>query len=240
MYKCSFCHNSYSHKVALHNHKKICGFDKKPIISLRPKKTVEKNSDDLITVIKQMNDKMDRMNQNVSKNINEMNRKIDNINEKSTHTVNNVSTNVSIVNNIITERLPKCFYTALIDKLGKKKAVNLVNLAASKNCPIDIYKELFPSCKMADNPVIFEGNTFKFLSDEGEIVCDDSIIDRIVNNVQTAMLYASSDLIKESLAINKTKQLYELYDIGSIQRNVRKIKLIKKQLIEYIKKQLVA
>ena len=91
---------------------------------------------------------------------------------------------------------------------------------------------------MKDNPVIYEDNTFKYL-DGDEIVCDNKIIVKIAEQIQTAMLYASSNLITESIKINKTHQLYDIYDIGKIQNNVKNSCLIEKQVSGYIKLELI-
>ena len=152
---------------------------------------------------------------------------------------NNINNNLSITNNInITEKIPKCFYSELVDRLGKKNAVNFINLHSAKNDPIKIYQELFPSKNLSENPVLYENRQFKYLDSSGELTYGPEIIDKITDHIQVAMLYASSSLIDESLKMNSTKRLFELYDIGSIQRNVRKVKYIKQQVLEYIKTQL--
>ena len=91
---------------------------------------------------------------------------------------------------------------------------------------------------MADNPVIYDEETVKYLEDN-KIMADNKIIVRIAREIQKAMLYASSDLITESVRINMTDQLYDIYDIGRIQDNVQKVNIIKKQVSNYIKLELI-
>ena len=96
---------------------------------------------------------------------------------------------------------------------------------------------LFPSNKIEDNPIIYHNNMYQYLdSNSNEIISTESkdIIRQIARDIQTAMLMASNDLIKQSIKENITNQLYDVYDIASIQENVCGFKEIEEQLINYI------
>ena len=236
MYKCSYCLNNFSRRSALNVHQKKCIYKRTPkITTKKPVQPATQASQpissvsetDLVSVMAQM-----------SANMNKLTEKIEKL-EKKPYQINNQINNINNHQNIvITEKLPDCFYSALVNKLGKTKAINLLNLSSASNAAINIYKELYPSNRLKDNPVIYENNTFKYL-DGNEVVCDNEIIAEIAKQIQTAMLYASSNLITESIKINKTHQLYDIYDIGKIQNNVRNTGLIERQVSGYIKLELI-
>jgi len=246
MYKCHYCFRTYKHRQSLHTHKKKCVYQRSPKIIQKPENDPEIESPQIQTQIKpklqthvRTQSQADNVDMsNLMDKINSITSNIKELMDKPQHTTNNIVNNIINNNVIITEKLPACFYNALISKLGKKEAVNLLNLSSASNSAINIYKELYPSNKMKDNPVIYEDNSFKYL-EGNEIVSNNSIITKIAEQIQTAMLYASSNLITESIKIEKTDQLYDIYDIGKIQNNVRNRYLIEKQLSGYIKLELI-
>ena len=231
MYQCKFCYKQYKQKRSQLKHQKECKIMQGALITPKqPPKTVENNNNILLTSINHLLKKhMDRIDKRIDEKIGKI------------ETPKQIINNNNIINNVtITQKLPKCIFSELVNRMGQQKAVNMINLYSAKNEPLKIYKELYPSKILEDNPVIFENNSFKFLAEDGEIVYDQAIIQQIADNVQAAMLYASSHLIDESLKLNSTKRLFELYDIGSVQRNVRKIKFIKQQIQNYIISELSA
>lgn len=222
MPKCDYCLKEFKRHQYVLKHQKICSYRKSPKIK------VKDTTNEMFSILINQNKKIAEELHHIK------NKPYQQIN----NTINNVN-NVNNVNNIIiTEKLPECFYNALVDKLGKTKAINLLNLSSASNSAINIYKELYPSKKILDNPVIYQDNTFKYL-EGNEVISDNRIISQIAKQIQTAMLYASSNLITESIKINKTDQLYDIYDIGKIQTNVRNTGLIEKQVSGYIKLELI-
>ena len=44
----------------------------------------------------------------------------------------------------------------------------------AENDPVGIYKILFPSNKMSENPIIYQNKVFRFLSDDDEVQIETS------------------------------------------------------------------
>ena len=243
MRQCPFCLRMLSSSKTLYKHKKNCVYKTSPIIRVKEQPEDPKYNA-LMNKIIELTDKIDNLAQKPREVHNHIKRvdKIEHIdkqvNQKIDKQVNQQINHQQINQVVITKELPKCFYQALIDKMGKTDAVNLINSSTASNSGINIYKELYPSKKVADNPVIYDEETFKYLEDN-KIMADNKIIVRIAREIQKAMLYASSDLITESVRINMTDQLYDIYDIGRIQDNVQKVNIIKKQVSNYIKLELI-
>ena len=150
---------------------------------------------------------------------------------------------ININNIVLSEKLPtggpSALYDAVIEKLGSKKGNDALAKLAEDSDAVGIYQILFPSEKMSGNPVIYENNQFKFLSEDDKIEFGEHIIDELTRQVKAAMLYASNALIRHSMEINKTEKLYEYYNLGKIQTNALKVKLFKKQLENHIKNKLL-
>jgi len=231
MHKCTYCLKTYKHRSGLYKHQKECIYKRCPKIIEKQQVQVQAR-----TQIPSTDSVMSAVLNNINANMNKINEELKELKEKPYEIKNQIN---NVNNIIITKELPECFYQALVNKLGKTKAINLLNLSSASNSAINIYKELYPSNKVEDNPVIYEDNTFKYLEGD-KIVCDNKIITAIAKQIQTAMLYASSNLITESIRINKTHQLYDIYDIGKIQSNVRNTGLIEKQVSGYIKLELIS
>jgi len=154
----------------------------------------------------------------------------------TTSTNNNSTKNINMTNNLnLTKKLPESMFQALIDKVGRKNAVQLLIESCNDNDTIKIYKKLFPSQKLSDNPIIYHNNHFKYLDNNNKIVINDEIIQKVARDIQTAMLYASSEFITESIITKQTDRLYEVYDIGDIQGNISDLCIITDQLTDYIK-----
>jgi len=220
MKQCNFCKRVFVTRQALCKHRKLCSLSGKPIIT---KKKVKINTDpqnaELQQNIKDLEEKMEKMQ---SHNITQVN--ID---------ITNQQQNLNI-----TKRLPDSFYQALLDKIGNNGLLSLLDVDDLN--VVDIYKKIFPSNKIADNPVVYHDQDFKYLNDAGEIISGDDIIDIIARNIQTALLHASNSLISESLKTNCTNNLYDVYDIGKIQRGISDVNQMKQQLSSYIKLELIS
>jgi len=146
-------------------------------------------------------------------------------------TVTNIT---NVTNIIITKKLDEDFFQAVSDKLGHNKALDLFNTSIADNDVVEIYKQLYPSNKLAENPVVFHDNTFKYLDQDNNLISDNSILTVIARRLQLALLHASNELISTSILAGRTNQLYELYDIGKIQSNIKNFDEIKNQIGNYI------
>jgi len=173
---------------------------------------------ELINVVKNLNEDMNDFKQEIRQEIS----------KKPQITINNI---------VIKERLHDDFFEALVDKYGKNYTMKLLNTECDA---VAIYKKLYPSNRLEDNPIIYHNETFKYLDETNNIISDDAIIDIVARKIQTALLHASNSLICESIKTQKTNQLYDLYDIGEIQSNLTNIDQIKNQLSAYIKVELIS
>jgi len=239
---CSYCHKGFKHKTNLIKHIKKCIYKKSPIIVKKPSSIKQsepepepepepenKDIKALISVVKGLSEDIGQMKHQIS--------------QQQPHItihdnrVSNVS-NVNTVNNfVIKERIPDDFYKALRDKVGYSGTLKIMDdlSKADKIDAVSIYKQLYPSNKIADNPVVYHNDTFKYLDDNDQIVSDNSIIHILAKKIQTALLHASNNLITESIKTKNTSQLYDVYDLRDIQGNISNIEVIKQQLADYIK-----
>ena len=220
MYNCSVkCGQVFKTRNGLCKHRKGCQHAQ----SAKIKKSL--NNKDLITVIEKMEEKMSAVYTKVDELSNEP------------------RTQININNIVLTEKLPsggpKSFYDEIIKKFGEKSGNDKIVFLAENSDAVGVYQLLYPSEKMSDNPVIYENNEFKFLSDGDKIEYGEQVINRVTKHVKAAMLYASNAIIKASLELNKTEKLYEYYNLGNIQGNALKEKLFRKQISNYIKNKLI-
>jgi len=224
--QCKYCLKYFAYPRSLKRHQLHCNHTIKPII--------KKKEEEIRPVDKFI------INQ-----LNEINKKVDEIRDsKQQMLLPTDAYNKVILPNadahtkiIIKQKLPTDFYAAIIEKLGKNNALLSINKATANRSALDLYKMLFPSNKIEDNPIIYHNNMYQYLdSNSNEIISTESkdIIRQIARDIQTAMLMASNDLIKQSIKENITNQLYDVYDIASIQENVCGFKEIEEQLINYI------
>ena len=228
MYKCKFgCGKSYNQRTSLRKHYKTC--DKQHINLKNNDQTKQ-----LITVIENMENRMERKMEQMQQGFADVKFLVANSEPKTLININNI---------VLTEKLPsggpKSFYDEIIKKFGEKHGNDKLAFLAGKSDAVGVYKMLYPSEKMSDNPVIYENNQFKFLSDDDEIKFGEEVIHRVTKHVKAAMLYASNAIIKTSLDLNKTERLYEYYNLGNIQGNALKEKMFQKQIAEYIKNKLI-
>jgi len=234
MYKCEYCKRIYQRRSSLSQHRKKCIHKPTDIndITKLLESTRAKQEEQHKLIQQQQHQKAAEMLNN-EKFLNAV-RQI--IREETNRLPQNITNNITNV--IITKHLPDCFYQALVDKLGAVETNKFLNITAAENKPIEIYKKLYPSGIKSENPVIYENDNFKYLKDN-QVVADNSIIKQIARKIQAAMLMASSSLINESIKINKTNQLYDIYDIGQIQKNLTDIECIEQQISDYIKVELI-
>lgn len=79
--------------------------------------------------------------------------------------------------------------------------------------------------KTSDNyPMACSGGThFRYINSEFELVDDadgERLVKTIINNIQNAALIASNKLIRKYMGQNKVGDLFEVYDLGQIQKGV--------------------
>jgi len=222
MYECRFCKNTFSSNNSLFNHTKNCVFRKTPSIKKR-------------TVLIQAKQSVE---QTLAQRVSDMEQQIKDIDSKINITP--PQTKITQVNVNIIKQLPGCFYEALVEKIGKPEIAKLLGTEFSESGynAVNVYKKLFPSKRLEDNPIVFSDDGFKYLNSNNEIVTDNEIIDIIAHKIQTALLYASNQLIGQCIKSNNTNQLYDLYDIGEIQRSLSNVNEMKHQLSNYIKLEL--
>jgi len=219
MKKCNFCNHTFSTRQSLSIHLKTCIFRSKPVIKRKTNPTVQK--------IEQIQNASD--NAEIKELLREIKTEI--INRPAPIVINNINNNVTI-----TQKLPKCFYEALVQKIGTQGIADMFdqNRESTELDALTIYKKLYPSNKIEDNPVVFHDNHFKYLNDNNEVVVDDNIIRVIARKIQNALLHASNMLITESIKLNTTNKLYDVYNIGEIQNNIRDMDQMQDQISDYI------
>ena len=227
------CKLAFKSRFNLSAHRKKCPHKN---LIIQKKSTI--NEEKLVKKMNQMEKQQMLMNQQMCVMQKQIADGFIDMKKSSGHNIN-----IGINNIILTAKLPsggpKCFYDAIIDKLGSKQGNDRIAKLAADSDAVGIYKLLYPSDKMSENPVVYENKQFKFLSDDNQVTFGAEILLRVTKQVKAAMLYASNALIQTALEINKTERLYEYYNLGNIQGNALKEKQYKKQLSDYIKHQLI-
>ncbi len=110
-------------------------------------------------------------------------------------------------------------------KLGDIPAIEiLLTNFMSKNY-IKIINAAYLSGKSSDNyPMACAGkNHFRYINDKYMLVDDidgEKLVKTIINNIQNAALIASNKLIRKYMGENKVGDLFEVYDLGQIQKGV--------------------
>ena len=94
----------------------------------------------------------------------------------------------------------------------------------SKNY-IKIIDTAYLDNKSSDNyPMACSGGThFRYINSDFELVDDadgERMVKTIINNIQNAVLMASNKLIRKYMGQNKVGDLFEVYDLGQIQKGV--------------------
>ena len=236
MYKCkNGCGKTYTQYTNLRRHYKTCNHN--PEIKIRDKELIS-----TMNVMKQ--EFTNTVKQQITEMNTQMQEKISAVKQEISVMAKTPTTqNINIMNINITKKLPsggpRAFYDQIIGKLGHKKGMDVVASLAGENDPVGIYKILFPSNKMSENPIIYQNKVFRFLSDDDEVQIGDSVISRVTKHVKAAMLYASNDIIEYCMTKNNTRQLYEHYSLKEIQGNALKEKFIEQEIINHIKHNLI-
>ena len=200
MFNCEHCHAQFSDRSNKNRHQRT-------FCKNRPKKikivvNVKKKEN---SIYQQLRKELD----DVSKEINE----IKNSKELITQPIINVNINNYMV---ITDDI----YGKLVDKMGKDSAIRFLATNASRGDCVSILRKLYlEGIPRKLYPIACKDNNFRYLNDRREIV-EDIGGKKIVSNLQNAMLYASTQLIKEHIDSTNTDQLYELYDMGKIQEYI--------------------
>lgn len=134
----------------------------------------------------------------------------------------NIIINIQVLGNNV--------YSDLVNKIGKAEAIHLLTCSAATDRPIDIIKKLyFENTEPQKYPIATKQNYIRYLNQEGELIESesDNFVSNLSDRVRTAMIYATNELIKNSISSNLTDQLYEIYDIGKIQTNLADMNRIK-------------
>lgn len=200
MYKCKYCSKEYDHKSSKFTHQKVCPRRNAVPIEIKAKtKPAEPQ-----TV-------------NNTNNTNNTNNVTNNITNSG-----NVTNVYIVVNQTPSKDLD--VYKILKEQLGQDGAVNLLNGCLSLKDPMAIIKELFMKGVPDDHTVACDGHEFRYLDGE-KVVNDDGtkIIPMMLEPVQKAMILAVNDVIIENVKGGTLDMLYDVYDIGGLQRNLIEI-----------------
>lgn len=117
-------------------------------------------------------------------------------------------------------------YSDLTTKIGKEPAIKLLMDAAAKNNPQKVLEQYFDRSQPNAYPIACanrEGTDgFRYYDSDNQIVNDKEgqITQVLTQRIQTAMLHAANALITQCISEGNIDQLYDMYDIGSVQRNL--------------------
>mgnify|MGYP003682985957 FL=1 len=127
------------------------------------------------------------------------------------------------------------FYPQLIAKMGYRDARNFL----VSNHPKSVMSKLFEGLDPDQYPIAYNNKCFRYLDDKGTLVEDKTgkIATKLTEHVQNAMITATNELINESIKNNTTDQLYDVYDIATVQTNLTLLSSkdeLREQLIKLI------
>ena len=110
-------------------------------------------------------------------------------------------------------------------KYGDVPAIELLLTNFMSKNYIKIIDAAYLDNKSSDNyPMACSGGThFRYINSEFELVDDadgELLVKSIINNIQNAVLMASNKLIRKYMGQNKVGDLFEVYDLGQIQKGV--------------------
>lgn len=125
-------------------------------------------------------------------------------------------------------------YEELVSKLGHQSAIDFLLDSATKQKPQDLILKLLEGQPKAKYPMAIKDDVIRYLNDQSQIVEDrvEHFVDSLKKRAHNAMLYATNEIIKQSLVAGDTGALYEIYDIGQIQSNLANLNSIEnRQLV---------
>ena len=132
--------------------------------------------------------------------------------------------NINIVCNLVTE---DNLFGILTNKLGSNlHATNfLTKCLANNRYPEIVKKAFFEGLEKVQYPIAWNGKEFRYLDDTGKVVRAEpaTVSGKLMNNISNACLMANGYIIESSIHAGKTDQIFDIYDVGSLQDNVRKI-----------------
>jgi hypothetical protein len=113
----------------------------------------------------------------------------------------------------------------LTKKIGDVAAIDLLLTSFMSKNYVKIINSAYLDGKSSDNyPMACSGgNHFRYIDSEYNLVDDatgEKLINTIINNIQNAALIASNKLIRKYMGQNKVGDLFEVYDLGHIQKGV--------------------
>lgn len=129
--------------------------------------------------------------------------------------INNYTINIQVVGDNL--------YNQLIQKMGKNGAINFLAGAAASNQPLNVLKKLyFDNVEPNSFPIATQDNNIRYLNNNQQLVQENAteFVSQLNEKIRDAMIYATNDLIRQSISTNNTDQLYEIYDISRIQHNI--------------------
>ena len=111
-------------------------------------------------------------------------------------------------------------YNKLVDSMGKDQAINFIAQAAQHSNIMDVFKKAFLSDKSPnDYPIAEKNDMCRYLDNNGYLVekPTETMSKIIRDQIQYAMIKATSELINHKISTNSVDELYDMYDIRSIQ-----------------------
>jgi hypothetical protein len=117
-------------------------------------------------------------------------------------------------------------YDDLVNKMGKKDAVDFLVRAANDNNPLSVIDKLYLGDDSRDNwPIAYKEGVYKYLNKDREMIIDEtgSKIGELFGKVHNAMIQAVSEVINQNLSGGTVEGMYDTYNMLKIQRNLYKI-----------------
>ena len=113
-------------------------------------------------------------------------------------------------------------YEQLKLRLGEHEADRFLASIAAKNKLIDVIQKMYlENVKPDKYPIASDGKRFRYI-ENGRVVEDSQghIVKRLTDDVQKALISATTNLINTNLSNNTVDQLYDVYDLASIKHNI--------------------
>jgi hypothetical protein len=156
--------------------------------------------------------------------------KIENVVMKATNTANEkVMSELREIKNrpqVLNLYIGDNIYDELVDKMGKKDAVDFLIRAASDNDPLSVIDKLYLGDGAKDNwPIAYKEGVYKYINKDKEMIVDKTgeKIGKLFGKIHNAMIQAVSEMINQNLSGNTVEGMYDTYNMMKIQRNLYKI-----------------
>jgi hypothetical protein len=148
----------------------------------------------------------------IHEEIQNIHRKIDNIKQ-----INNYNSyNIAIVG--------PDMYKRLIDKVGEREALSIINQSAIMDNPLLIFDKLYlTGVEPNEFPIAYHNGEYRFLNRDNQVVVDRTgnlVYELIASPIQDLMLQNINNLIDTHLEQGNCEPLYDTYQIGQMQGTI--------------------